>query len=367
MIMSYPRNAFIEQARKRNHSMTFIQECLGYISKLEANGLPVIFDFCHLARFLGMDVKELNEFLQNKNFFYAYFTIKKRSGGKRRIMSPYNNLRDCQLMIKKMILDKMCCQPMATAFVANKSIFDNAKLHEGAKYIKKFDVKNFFESISLQQVLHVFLKAGYAYSVAKTLARICTTQIESYKLEKLSEKASDDVALFEELSGKEAFLVQGAPTSPSLSNLVCYRLDMRLQGVANKYGCTYSRYADDITFSSNDKQALPKTEVIKNILKSEGFELNVNKTKTLHNGQRMEVTGLLINDKVHVKSKYKRDIFRHLRFCMKFGGKTHFARVAPGLQYGKEWLHGRILFVNSVEPKVAKEMMLLFHQIDWMK
>lgn len=367
MIMTYPRNDFIEQAKKQGHSMAFIQECLAYISKLDDNGLPVIFDFCHLASLLGMDVKKLNEFLRNKNFFYAYFTIQKRSGGRRRIMSPYSNLRDCQLMIKKNILDKMYCQPMATAFVVNKSIFDNAKLHEGAKYIKKFDVKNFFESISLQQVLHVFVKAGYAYSVAMTLAKICTTQIEFYKLERLSERVPNAVTLFKELSDKEAFLVQGAPTSPSLSNLVCYRLDMRLQGLANKYGCTYSRYADDITFSSNDKCALPKTEVVKKILKSEGFELNVAKTKTLHNGQRMEVTGLLVNDKVHMKSKYKRDIFRHLRFCLKFGGKTHFARVAPNLQYGKEWLHGRILFVNSVEPKVAIEMMRQFHQVDWLK
>lgn len=365
--MSYPRNFFLEQAKKKGHSYKFVHECLAYVDKLEAQGLPVIFDFSHLALALGMDSKELNSFLSRTDSLYAYFTIAKKNGGRRRIMAPYNTLRDYQLWIKSNILDKMPIQPQAMAFVAEKSIVNNAKVHENAKFIRKFDLKNFYESISIKQVSKVFANAGYDNIVAWTLAKLCTTAIDKYRLKKLLDMHSEDAELFEELREKESFLVQGAPTSPSLSNLICKRLDKRLQGLADKCGCSYSRYADDLTFSSNAKATLPKKIVVKSIIKSEGFELNENKTKTLHAGQRMEVTGLLVNDKIRVCSKYKRDIYRHLRFCQKFGGKPHFARVSPGLLYGKEWLHGRILFVNSVEPDIARDMMKQFDNVNWLR
>lgn len=196
---------------------------------------------------------------------------------------------------------------------------------------------------------------------------MCTTKIDQYKLDRLVEDKPDDALLFGELSTKVPFLVQGAPTSPGLSNLVCYRLDRRLQGLANKFGCCYSRYADDITFSSDTLKALPKDKTIERIIQSEGFVVNRSKTRLLKPGMQQMVTGLLIDNKVRVNSKYKRDINRHIHFCKKYGGKSHFARIAPNLAYGKEWLQGRIYFVYSVEPDAAKIMLAEFDKIDWMK
>lgn len=95
--------------------------------------------------------------------------------------------------------------------------------------------------------------------------------------------------------------------------------------------------------------------------------VNRSKTRLLKPGMRQMVTGLLIDNKVRVSSKYKRDINRHIHFCKKYGGKSHFARIAPNLAYGKEWLQGRIYFVYSVEPDAAKIMLAEFDKIDWMK
>ena len=366
-IMSYPRNLFISKAKAEKHTEKYISECLQYIDKLDSLNLPVIFDVRHLAILLDIDIQKLYLLSNNLDGQYAYFTISKRNGGKRRIIAPFTPIRNVQLWIKQNILDVIEAPQCVYAFVKGRSIVSNAKAHENAKYIKKYDICNFFESISIHDVCKAFNLLGYDNKVSWILAKLCTTKIDQYKLDKLAEDKPDDALLFGELSTKVPFLVQGAPTSPGLSNLVCYRLDRRLQGLANKYGCCYSRYADDITFSSDTLKALPKDKTIERIIQSEGFVVNRSKTRLLKPGMRQMVTGLLIDNKVRVSSKYKRDINRHIHFCKKYGGKSHFARIAPNLAYGKEWLQGRIYFVYSVEPDAAKIMLAEFDKIDWMK
>lgn len=363
--MGFPRNDYLTQATLQGHSDEFITATLEYADNLDGKGLPVIFDQHHLSYLLYMEHQDLQKLVRSASCYYKYFAIKKRSGGLRRIMAPYSELRDVQTWIKENILDKVVQPNYVTAFAKGRNIVGNAKMHEGRKFILKVDIANFFESIGVRRVYAAFKKMGYDKGVAAWLANLCTAKIEEYKYEHLEEQ-EEIQKLFDELSQKaEPFMIQGAPTSPGLANIICYRMDKRMMGMAHKHGFNYSRYADDMTFSADEKEKLPKVGMIRKIVESEGFRLKEEKTELLHEGNRQIVTGLLVDGKVRVPGHYKRDIKRHIHFCLKYGGREHFHRIAPYKAYGKEWLAGRIRFVHSVEPEAAKKMWAEFEKIDW--
>lgn len=363
--MGFPRNDYLTAAKDKKHSDEFISETLSYADGLDSKGLPVIFDQQHLSYLLCMEHRNLRQLVKSASSYYKYFAIKKRRGGLRRIMSPYSELRDVQTWIKENILDKIELPNCVKAFVKGRNIMENAKMHEGRKYILKVDITNFFESIGVRQVYVAFRKMGYDRSVAAWLANLCTAKIEDYKYEQLEDQ-EEIQKLFNDLYHKsEPFLVQGAPTSPGLANIICNRMDKRMMGLANKHGFTYSRYADDMTFSADKKDRLPKVSMIIKIVETEGFHLNEEKIELLHEGNRQIVTGLLVDNHVRVPGRYKKDIKRHIHFCLKYGGREHFHRIAPGKAFGKEWLAGRIRYIHSVEPETAKKLWAEFERIDW--
>ena len=224
------------------------------------------------------------------------------------------------------------------------------------------DLSNFFETITEKRVYGIFKSLGYCKNLSVEFARICTAQISDLKYESLSESEQE---YFKDIYNlKDSVLVQGAPTSPSLSNFICRRLDLRLSKLANKLGVSYSRYADDITFSGDEKD-LPNIGILKHIIEDEGFKINWEKVGKYKKGQRQIVTGLLINDKVRVPKKFKKEIYRHLHFCLKFGAYSHFQRICPEKGYRKEWLLGKIYFVYSIEPDEAKKMLEIASKIEW--
>lgn len=363
--MGFPRNDYLTAARDKNHSDDFISETLSYADELDGKGLPVIFDQQHLSYLLYMEHRNLKQLVRSVSSYYKYFAIKKRNGGLRRIMSPYSELRDVQIWIKENILDKIEQPNYVKAFVKGRNTVENAKMHEGRKYILKVDITNFFESIGVRQVYAAFRQMGYDKGVAAWLANLCTTKIEDYKYEQLEDQ-EEIQKLFNDLYHKsEPFLAQGAPTSPGLANVICNRMDKRMMGLANKRGFNYSRYADDMTFSADEKDRLPKVGMIRKIVETEGFHLKDEKIELLHEGNRQIVTGLLVDDHVRVPGRYKKDIKRHIHFCLKYGGREHFHRIAPGKAFGKEWLAGRIRYVQSVEPETAKKLWAEFKKIDW--
>lgn len=363
--MGFPRNDFIAAAKAQKHSDMYLAETLRYASVLDDKGLPVIFNQQHLAFMLLMERKHLRRLINEVSGHYKYFAIRKRSGGLRRIMSPYSDLREVQVWIKDNILDKIEHPAYVTAFAKGRNTVLNAKIHEGRMYVLKVDIANFFESINVRRVYGVFCNMGYDKGVSAWLASLCTSILDEYKYGELGDQEEVQI-LFDELkSKKEPFLIQGAPTSPALANIICQRMDRRMMGMANKLGFNYSRYADDMTFSSDDKSNLPKFGMIKRVVENEGFQLKEEKTEFLHKGNKQIVTGLLVDDHVRVPGRYKKDIMRHIHFCQKYGGRSHFHRIAPGKAFGKEWLEGRIRYIYSVEPIVAKKMWDEFAKIDW--
>lgn len=337
--MDFPRNLYIETANNEGHSAEFLTTTLGYIDSLTVKNLPVIFSLKHFSLLIGMDMSDVIKIIRNRNNRYSYYLIKKKKGGFRRIVAPYKDLKFMQSWIKENILDKINASQQATGFIKGRSILHNAKNHENSTVILNLDLSNFFETITEKRIYGIFSSLGYSKNLAVEFAKICSAQMPKDKFDSMPPEKQEYFSEIYQL--KESVLVQGAPTSPNLSNLVCRRLDLRFSKLANKLGVNYSRYADDITFSGNENN-LPSIGILKKIIEDEDFKINWDKVGKYKQGQRQIVTGLLIDGKVRVPKKFKKEIYRHLHFCSKYGAFSHFQRICPDKRYRKEWLLGNI-------------------------
>lgn len=216
---------------------------------------------------------------------YTRFTIKKKSGGIREIKAPFPKLKEIQRAINNILQLVYTVQEQAFGFVPSRNITDNARLHIGSGFVLNIDIQDFFPSIHFRRVKKMLEKSPFHLTaerepLAFLIANLCT---------------------------EEGVLPQGAPTSPILTNIICQRLDRRLQELANQYKAIYSRYADDITFSSNDfiftRRFMQRLE---KILKDDRFILNQEKTRIQGKAFRQEVTGLTVNEKVNVSRQFYR-------------------------------------------------------------
>src|SRR5262249_29867281 len=151
-------------------------------------------------------------------------------------------LASAQKWILRNIVEKLPVDEPAHGFVPGRSILTNAQPHAGKAFVVNLDLRDFFPSIAFPRVRSVFQRAGYSPAVATILALLCTEcprKVVTY-----------DGATYHVATSPRG-LPQGACTSPSLSNLVARRLDRRLSGLARRMGLTYTRYADDLTFSGD--------------------------------------------------------------------------------------------------------------------
>lgn len=263
---------------------------------------------------------------------YRTFSVKKKSGGERIINAPVKGLKAilCPLNFVFQCLYKPHIS--ATGFVVGKSIVDNGKKHIGQNYILNIDLKDFFHSFDLYRVKFGLLRELWEMNnigeykknfeddfnekekIAFLIACLCTHPIE--------------------IDGKiKNVLPQGSPTSPTLTNILCKSLDRRLQGLANRFGATYTRYADDITFSSphniykreenpilNEKGAYDDfMSELERIIKEEKLTINPKKTRLQKRAYRQEVTGLKVNEKVNVQRRYIKQIRMWLYYWEKYG------------------------------------------------
>lgn len=216
----------------------------------------------------------------------------------------------------------------------------------------------------MRRVYSVFRKIGYSPAVSYDLASLCIIRITDEKYDAMQPFKKKCFGHLNKIPFP--VLAQGAPTSPALSNLVCRRLDARMEKYAIKNGLQYSRYADDMTFSGDELSKLPKTAFVERVVREEGLKLNHKKTGTYGRDSRQEVTGVLVNgDKPRVPQKFKRQIYRHLHFCKKYGTWKHFEYVMPGVDHARQWLYGKIFYVNSIEPDEGKKMLALADALDW--
>lgn len=239
---------------------------------------------------------------------YQTFTIKKKSGADRTIHAPVKGLKSILRSLNFVLQCVYEPHEAATGFVLEKSIVDNAKKHVGHHYVLNMDLKDFFHTFDRNRVKMGFMFEPFNLNgdkepLAFLLASLCTHPFE--------------------IDGEEkTVLPQGSPTSPTLTNILCKKLDRRLTGLANRFGATYTRYADDITFSSPDN--IYTDEAFNNELKriiedDQKLVINPKKTRLQKAGYRQEATGLIVNDKVNVRRRYVKQIRMWLYLWEKWG------------------------------------------------
>ncbi len=263
-------------------------------ARLEANALPAIKDAKTLSDTLGVSISKLRWLVYNREVdtgcHYHFWTVPKRDGGRRLISAPKSDLKKAQAWIARNITEHMPIHGAAHGFVPGRSTVTNAAAHAGASVVFKFDIKDFYPSVTLNRVKGLIRKAGYGEQVATLMALLCT---EFPREELLLRGQRHYVA-----TGPRG-LPQGAPTSPSITNALCMRLDRRLTGLAAAIGLRYTRYADDLTFSwhgdGKDAPVMRLKHAVRKIVSDEGFTIKETKTRILRSGRRQRVTGLVVN------------------------------------------------------------------------
>jgi retron-type reverse transcriptase len=331
---------FIKEAIAQGHSDEFVRECIKYATKLHANNMPVIFDFKHLASIFDVEAKYLFFLCKDVDQHYRTYAIKKKANPTeyRLLTAPDWNLKRIQLWILRNILIRdSSVSSHAHGFVKNRSIVTNAKAHEGAQWMLCVDLKDFFDNIRKCNVFQYFDSLGYEKSVTTALTSFCTY---------------------------ENHLPQGAPTSPCLSNLIAIEMDTDIQYYCEKNGFVYTRYADDITISSKTKIA-PNIREVNKIIHKHGFRLNSKKTKLIHQGQKMKVTGLTVGKGVHVPKSFKKAVSRELHFCEKYTPFVHSSTMYPDKMFYKEWLLGKIQYIRSIDEVAGNKMLERFNKLNW--
>lgn len=252
---------------------------------------------------------------------YREFAISKKSGGPRKIHAPVQGLKTIQKCLNLVLQCIFEPHTAATGFVTGRSIVDNAMVHKGMHYVYNIDLKDFFPSIGFKRVKVCLGLPPFALNdeiqdgrglLAFFIAHLCCASMEVERKDKSGSWIKE----------VRFVLPQGAPTSPTITNVVSQRLDRKLTGVAKRFGANYSRYADDITFSSSHNIYQPGSEFIvelNRIVAGQRFDINPLKTRLQKSCYRQEVTGLVVNEKPNVHRRYVKKIRTMLHNWEKLG------------------------------------------------
>jgi RNA-directed DNA polymerase len=288
---------------------------------------------------------------------YTIFQIPKRNGGQRTIKAPIDKLKLLQRRLSELLQD--CIDEINTAkkrkdrtahgFKRKRSIITNARQHRHRRWVFNLDLEDFFPSINFGRVRGFLLKN------------------RDFELH-------EDVAtVIAQIACHANALPQGSPCSPVISNLVGHLLDMRLVELASKAGCTYSRYADDLTFSTNKKGfpaaiAVPSGgegaashlwlpgEALLKVIERSGFLINARKTHMMYRSSRQDVTGLVTNEKINVRWEYRHNVRAMVHKLVKTGDFEILGMAQRDGQAVLEKrpgrlneLHGMLGFIDSIE------------------
>ena len=291
--------------------------------------------------------KQLNFYCNPNHVFHRYrqFKIKKKSGGFRQITAPRTQSFMMMLSAVNEIFRSMYIpSDFAMGFTDGRSVVSNASVHLGMDYVFNIDLKDFFPSIHQARIWKRLQVPPFKFNqpIANLLAGLCC----------MKETSEDDKG-----NKKSVFVLpQGAPTSPIITNMICDKLDYYLSRLAKRFNMNYSRYADDITFSSMryvySKHGKFMLE-LERIIKKQGFTINELKTRLQKKGDRQEVTGIILSDKLNVTQKYVRDIRNILYIWDRYGYNVAYGKFFP--KYKEEKGHvkkGNPDLINVIDGKL---------------
>lgn len=287
---------------------------------------------------------------------YFNFQIPKKSGGVRNICSPNEDLKNIQIKMNDYLqamyyyAKPECVHGFVYSPYSGGSknyIVSNAQIHCNKKHVLNMDIKDFFPSITAKQVREAL--TGPVFNM------------------------SDEIAVIVALLGTyKKVLPTGAPSSPILSNIVCLKMDKALQEYCSLKHLTYSRYADDLTFSSHEHITQEIIKEIQTIINNSGFSLNEKKFRLISSKGKQVVTGLVVNKKVNVDRRYIRRIRAMLYSWEKMGveiaAAKHFQakhlKTEDSQKFIKK-LGGQIEFVGQVRGKNDEIYSKLYKYYRW--
>jgi retron-type reverse transcriptase len=321
------------------------------VEKLQKLQLPVLAAPTDLAKAFNLPIPRLRWLAFHSEAstvtHYVRFQVPKKSGGMRELSAPHHDLAATQKWILMHILEKIPTHDSAHGFVPARGTMTNATPHVGRATVINLDLKDFFPSITFPRVKGIFQELGYSPAVATILALLCS--------ECPRRKIEYNGKTFHVATGLRA-LPQGACTSPTLSNLLARRLDSRLNGIAKKLGFTYTRYADDITFSGSAESAAKTGYLlarVRHIVADEKLTVNETKTRVQRPNARQSVTGIVVNQRPNIPRRVR----RRLRAILHHAKKEGLAKQnRQNHQNFKGWLSGMIAYTQMVNPDSAKRL-----------
>lgn len=295
-----------EQIAQLAHEMENRQDLLNLLNRIKRNDAAEM-----NVQYFPFTLKQIGFFCNPNHTFHRFrqFKIKKKSGGFRQITAPRYKTYKILLQYVNTILKAIYCpSDFAMGFTEGRSVVNNAQKHLGHNYVLNIDLKDFFPSIDQARVWKRLQLAPFNFpqDVANVIAGLCCMKMQA-------ESAEEKIRYV---------LPQGAPTSPIITNMICDKLDRRLAGLAKRFGLHYTRYADDITFSSMHNVYQSDGDFwteLRRIIADQNFAINEKKTRLQKRGSRQEVTGVMVSEKLNVTQKYVRDIRNILHIWEKYG------------------------------------------------
>lgn len=286
-----------------------------------------------MSKELSLPIKHIRRMVITASYHYKRYTIPKRAGGVRTIDHPSRSLKALQRWLLTNVIDNWPVHPAAKAYKKNVSIFDNASAHVKSKYLLRMDMKDFFPSITTSDMEAYMAKRSHLF--------------EGW--------SSEDVSGFCGLVFRNGKLTIGAPTSPAISNVLCFDLDATLHTMSIGHGVEYTRYADDLFFSSKKKDVLSTIEKeVKGAVSSLTIpgSLKINDAKTRHSSKKgaRRVTGIVLGSdgKPHVSRATKRYV------------RSLINKVDGLPPASKTKLAGLIAFIAGFEPAFLNSMVLKY-------
>ena len=340
-----------------------IGAALDQASAVEKAGFPAILTLRHLAHRMDFDYRLLRSFVAAKpGEFYREFVIRKRGGGGRSIAVPEARLMAVQRWIAREILVKLPVHPSSHAYSKGSDIQRCAEQHVSAGWLIKLDLHDFFPTISELNVYEVFRKVGYQQLVSFELARLCTKCWQTPPTDEGKWLVPNALNRGVEAYYRThmAYLPQGAPTSPMLSNQVFRPMDERLKALADDHGLVYTRYSDDLNFSTSSNaldraRASACVVAVGNAVRAGGFRLHSRKISISPPGARKLVLGLLVDrDRPRLHRNFRDRVRDHVRGIERFGLAAHAKhRRFEALSGLISHVEGLLRFAGHIDPSFA--------------
>jgi len=329
----------------------------------------------NFQKIFNKPVEEIDEIIKNKDRNIEKFTIPKKDGSKRNVIAPSKDLKYIQKSLYWRLFRRYKANDAAHGFVSKRGISTNAEPHVGAKSMGKIDISNFFDSISTDHLKNCLFGNQHVCRYCKHYERmmdgLCNPSIYKNKEIDYKYKCDELKAIFIpnycEITGYNSlftrvieictyngYCAQGFPTSPIIANIVLRGFDQTMSGHCNDNNIAYTRYADDLAFSSKE---LSKEELKKIIIKKAyqqlfayGFQPNKKKTMFKSNAGRMKVCGVVTN----VKKNVQRSVVHTFRakchnFIIRFPEKATKKRLRE--------LKGWASFLMSINPDKGRYYM----------